>query len=99
MPGYFPVAFLVKKLTGNNPLYPIYSYRIIIWLSFTLILYFSYLLLRALGRPRFVAAIAAVAYAFCDFYMLHALHINHLAGFFIPLVQPPTARPEARSAG
>src|SRR5258705_9430663 len=50
-----------------------------------MILWLSFLLLREIGLSRWAAFIAAVAYAFSDFYMLHVIHINHLAGFFIPL--------------
>ncbi len=90
--GYFPVTFLVQYFSGNSPMYPLYAYRIIIWLAFTLILYCSYFALREFGASRMVAAVAAAAYAFCDFYILHALHLNHLAGFFIPLTALCLAR-------
>src|ERR1700682_327450 len=83
--GFFPLTFLVKKLSGNDPLYPFYAFKIIILFSLTLILWFSYLTLREIGLTRWTAFIPAVAYAFSDFYMLHVIHINHLAGFFIPL--------------
>src|SRR5882762_2617707 len=83
--GFFPLTFLVKKLSGNDPLYPFYAYKIIILLSFALILWLSYQVLRELRLTRWAAVTAAVAYAFSDFYMLHVMHINHLAGFFIPL--------------
>ena len=83
--GFFPVTFLVKQLSGGSRLYPFYAYRIIILLSLTLILYCSYRYLRGLGFDRWAAAIPAVAYAFSNFYMEHVLHLNHLAGFFIPL--------------
>ena len=36
--GFFPLTFLVKKLSGNDPLYPFYAFKIIILFSFTLIL-------------------------------------------------------------
>ncbi len=90
--GYFPITFLVKFLSGNSPMYPLYTYRIIIWLAFTLILYCSYYALREFGASRMASAISAVAYAFCGFYILHALHLNHLAGFFIPLTALCLAR-------
>ena len=83
--GFFPLTFLVRKLSGNDPLYPFYAFKIIILFSFTMILWLSFLLLREIGLSRWAAFIAAVAYAFSDFYMLHVIHINHLAGFFIPL--------------
>jgi hypothetical protein len=84
--GFFPLTFLVKQLSGNDPLYPFYAFKIIILLSFSLILWLSYLTLRAIGLTRWAAFIPAVGYAFSDFFMLHVIHINHLAGFFIPLV-------------
>lgn len=83
--GFFPLTFLVKKLSGNDPLYPIYSFKIIILVSFTLILWLSYLTLREMGLSRWSSLIPAIGYAFSDFYVLHVIHINHLAGFFIPL--------------
>ncbi|HEX8098187.1 MAG TPA: hypothetical protein VF507_09130 [Pyrinomonadaceae bacterium] len=82
--GFFPVTFLVRTLSGGSPLYPFYAYRLIVLLSFTLILFFSYATMRGVGFTRRASAIAATAYAFSDFYMEHVIHINHLAGFFIP---------------
>ena len=96
--GFFPVTFLVKQLSGGSALYPLYAYRFIVPLCFTLILYFSFQLLRAVGISRWAAATAAVAYSFSHFYMLHVLHLNHLAGFFIPLTALLTVR-AYRSAG
>ena len=84
-PGFFPVTFLVKKFSGNSPMYPVYAYRIIVWLCFTLLLYFQYLLLRELQFTRWAAAIGAVAFAFADFFHEHSPHLSLLAGFFIPL--------------
>jgi hypothetical protein len=83
--GFFPVTFLVKHLSGGDPMYPLYAYRLIVLICFTLILYFSFLFLREIGVSRWAAAAAAVAYSFSHFYMAHVLHINHLAGFLIPL--------------
>jgi hypothetical protein len=83
--GFFPVTFLVKHLSGGSVLYPFYAYRFIILLSFSLILFFSYRTLRRAGFSRWASVIPAVCYAFSDFYMEHAIHLNHLAGFFIPL--------------
>jgi hypothetical protein len=83
--GFFPVTFLVKHLSGGDPMYPLYTYRLIALLCFTLILYFSFQLLRELGITRWAAATAAVGYSFSHFYMAHVMHINHLAGFLIPL--------------
>lgn len=84
-PGFFPVTFLVKQLSGGDPMYPLYTYRLIALICFTLILYFSFLFLREIGVTRLAAATAAVAYSFSHFYMAHVMHINHLAGFLIPL--------------
>jgi hypothetical protein len=83
--GFFPLTFLVKALSGNDPLYPFYAYKLIILFSFTLILWLSYQVLREIDLTRWAALIAAVGYTFSDFYVVHILHINHLAGFFIPL--------------
>jgi hypothetical protein len=83
--GFFPVTFLVKLLSGGDVMYPFYAYRIIILLSFSLILFFSYTTLRSAGFSRPASFIPAVAYAFSDFYMEHVIHLNHIAGFFIPL--------------
>lgn len=84
-PGFFPVIFLVKKVSGGDPMYPVYAYRIIVWLCFTLLLFFTYLLLRKADFTRWAAAIGAVAFAFCDFFIEHAPHISLLSAFFIPL--------------
>jgi hypothetical protein len=83
--GFVPVTFIIKKLTGASPLSPLYAYRLLILLCFTLLLYFSYWLLLELGCSAWAAAIASVAYSFSDFYMEHVTHLNMLAGFFIPL--------------
>jgi hypothetical protein len=83
--GFFPVTFLVQQISGGDVMYPFYAYRLIILLSFSLILFFSYATLRRAGFSRWASFIPAVAYAFSDFYMEHAIHLNHLAGFFIPL--------------
>jgi len=83
--GFFPITFIVKLLSGGNPMYPFYAYRIIILLSFTLILYFSYLTLRELNFSRWASAIPSLAYGFSAFYMEHFFHLTQIAGFFIPL--------------
>ncbi len=84
--GYWPVTFLTRILTGGDPLYPLYAYRLSILVSFTLALALSYAVLRRLGFPRAAACVPAVAYAFCDFNMLHVPHLNHLsAAFLLPL--------------
>jgi hypothetical protein len=96
--GFFPVTFLVKLFSGGDPLYPLYAYRLIALLCFTLLLYFSFLFLRETGFSRWGAATAAVAYSFSHFYMAHVMHINHLAGFLIPLTALLAVR-VYRSAG
>src|SRR5437660_6025681 len=83
--GFFVLTFPVKLLSRRDPMYPFYAYRIAILLSFTLILYFSHLTLRELGFSGWAAAIPPVAYAFSAFYMEHLIHLNQIAGFFIPL--------------
>ena len=99
--GYFLLTLPVKLLSHGNVMYPFKSYRLSVLLSFTLILYFSFLTLRALGFGGWAALIPPVAYAFGAFYMEHLLHLNQIAGFFIPLTalclirsyqQPVTAR-------
>ncbi|MDX6611434.1 MAG: hypothetical protein QOD75_620 [Blastocatellia bacterium] len=84
-PGFVPVTFLVKKFSGGSPMYPIYAYRIIVWLCFTLLLFFTYLFLRQLEFTRWAAAIGATAFAFCDFFIEHAPHLSLLSAFFVPL--------------
>lgn len=84
-PGFFPVTFVVYLLSGDQPLYPIYAYKVIILLSFSLMLTFSYLTLRAVGIGGWAATIAAIAYAFGDFYMHHMVRLHIMSGFFIPM--------------
>ena len=48
-PGFFPITLVVRVLSGNSPIYPVYAYRIIILLSFTLLLFFTFQFLRELG--------------------------------------------------
>ena len=47
--GYFPVTLATKVISRGDPLYPIYAYHLIIWLGFTMLLFFSFLWLRALS--------------------------------------------------
>jgi hypothetical protein len=87
VPGFWPVTFLTRLASLGDPLYPLYAYRICILLSFTLALALAYAVLRRLGFARGVAAVPAVAYAFCDFNILHVPHLNHVsAAFLLPLV-------------
>src|SRR6185503_6800843 len=86
VPGYWPVTFLTQLLTGGDPLYPVYAYRVAILLSFTLALALTYAALRRLGFPPLVASVPALGYAFCDFNILHVPHLNHVsAAFILPL--------------
>ena len=84
--GYWPVTLLTRMATRGDPLYPLCAYRLSILLSFTLALAIGYALLRRLGFARGVACVPALAYAFCDFNLLHVPHLNHLsAAFLLPL--------------
>ena len=86
VPGFWPVTFLADLVSGEDPLYPLYAYRLCILLSFTLALALTYAVLRRLGFPRGVACVPAVGYAFCDFNILHVPHLNHVsAAFLLPL--------------
>jgi hypothetical protein len=86
VPGFWPVTFLADLVSGDDPLYPLYAYRLCILLSFTLALALTYAVLRRLGFPRGVACVPAVGYAFCDFNILHVPHLNHVsAAFLLPL--------------
>jgi hypothetical protein len=103
--GYWPVTFLSQLISGGDPLYPLYAYRLSILLSFTLALALTYAALRRLGFPPAVACVPALGYAFCDFNILHVPHLNHIsAAFFLPLAalmlirlvqRPGTARAAA----
>ncbi|HXD34510.1 MAG TPA: hypothetical protein VN643_25550 [Pyrinomonadaceae bacterium] len=84
-PGFFPITFLVKQFSGGDPMYPLYTYRLIALICFTLLLYLSFLFLREIGITSMATVTAAVGYSFSHFYMAHVMHINHLAGFLIPL--------------
>jgi len=84
--GYWPVTFATQMLTGGDPSYPVYAYRLSILLSFAAALALTYAVLRRLGYAPLVAVVPALAYAFCDFNLLHVPHLNHLAAaFFLPL--------------
>ena len=83
--GFVPLTLLVRLFSGNGPLWPIYAFNIAVWLSYTMLLLFSYLTLRALGFGMAVSIVPAIGFAFSDFYYFHATHLNLLAGFFMPL--------------
>jgi hypothetical protein len=83
--GYFPIPLLAKLVTLGSPMYPIYAYNVTTLLSYAAILLFSFLALREVGFGVAASSIPAAGYAFCDFFALHWLHFNHLAGFTLPL--------------
>ncbi|HXW01426.1 MAG TPA: hypothetical protein VEC93_23650 [Anaerolineae bacterium] len=85
-PGFFPLTFLVWAISGADTFYPIYTYKIIILLSYALILFFSYLVLREMELSWWACVVPAIAYAFCDFYMFHIHRLHLISGFFIPVV-------------
>jgi hypothetical protein len=78
--GFFPLTFLVQKLSFGSPFYALYTYRIAIGLCFALALALTHLLLRSLGFSRGVAMVASVGFALCRYAQLHSPHIHHLAG-------------------
>ena len=84
--GFFPITFLTKIISGGDPMYPLYSYHLTILLCFNLLPGFSYLLLRRLGFTRLGSTAAAIGFAFSDFFIDHAIHLNVIAAFFIPLM-------------
>jgi len=84
--GYVPIVLLVKMVTLGSAMYPVYALNVVVLIAYFAILAFTYLLLREVGYGFLASAIPAVGYAFCDFYYLHWLHLNHLAGFCLPLV-------------
>jgi hypothetical protein len=97
--GFVPVTLLVKLLSGGSPFYPIYAYRIIVWLSYTLILFGCFILLREIGNSRWAAILCAVGYTFSAFFLDHALHLNLLAAFFFPLTAVGLIRLFRRPSG
>ncbi|MEM7346138.1 MAG: hypothetical protein AAF485_18010, partial [Chloroflexota bacterium] len=84
-PGFFPITLLVWLLSNGDILYPLYTYKVIILLSYTLILFFSYLTFRALDINRWGAIIAATGYTFGNFYMNHMNRLHIISAFFIPI--------------
>lgn len=87
--GFVPVTLLVKAsvaLAGAPPhLYPFVAYKVLISVSYWLLAFLSWLFFRRIGATPLQAAIPALGYAFSSFFHNHAIHLNHLAGFFIPL--------------
>jgi hypothetical protein len=84
--GYVPFVLLVKLLTLGSAMYPVYALNLIVLCAYGAILMLTYVALREVGYGVLPSAIPAIGYAFCDFYYLHWLHLNHLAGFCLPLV-------------
>ncbi|MBN1994188.1 MAG: hypothetical protein JW953_15930 [Anaerolineae bacterium] len=85
--GFFLITFLVEKLSGGDSLYPLYTRRILVLITFPLLLWFSYWVLRELGLAQWPSVIAAVAYTFSNYYMKSIdLGLNHISGFFIPAI-------------
>lgn len=80
VPGYWPVTALVKLWRGSTDLlYPIYAYKIAIWLAYGVIVWATWRFLRATSASRLAAATGTLGYAFCSFNQFHAPHLNHLA--------------------
>ena len=82
--GFFPLAASVKLLSGNSQLYPLYTYHLAIWVSYALLLIFSYLFLRELGYSQIESFVPAFCLAFGNFALSHVWHLNILSGFFLP---------------
>jgi hypothetical protein len=70
-------------VTGGDPLYPVYSYRVAILASFALAAALTYALVRRLGAPRSAGLVLAVQFAFCCFNRLHVPHLNHISAAFL----------------
>lgn len=85
-PGFFPLTFLIHTLSGGDSLYPLYTYKVIILLSYAFMVGFSYLALREIGLTNGPALLAATAYGFSSFYLHHIFRIHIISGFFIPLI-------------
>lgn len=83
--GFLPFTLLVKLFSGGHLLYPVYAYKLSVLLSYLLIMMFTYLMLKEAGFGFLPSLLPATAYAFGSFYSEHAVHLNLLAGFIIPL--------------
>ena len=83
--GFFPVTALVKLAMGGDAFYPFYAFRLIIYLSFFLNLLLTHRFLHELGFRPDEAVVPTLAFAFCDFFFLHATHLNLVCGFLLPL--------------
>jgi hypothetical protein len=87
--GLWPLTLAVKlalRLIGAPVnLYPFVAYKVAILTCFWLLATFTWLFFRRLGATQLEALILAVGYGFTSFYRMHAVHLNHLCGFFFPL--------------
>jgi hypothetical protein len=83
--AWAPLGLLVKAATRSDVRYPVYAYKAALFLSFLFLLLFTYGAIREAGFGFFAALIPACAYAFCDFYAEHVMHLNLLGGFVVPL--------------
>jgi hypothetical protein len=87
--GFFPVALAVKEvarvLGAPRYLYPFVAYKVAVLLGLWLLAFGTWGFFRSLGASFLEAVVVAIGYAFCCFYRQHAVHLNHLAGFFFPL--------------
>jgi hypothetical protein len=81
-PGFWPLTAAVRLATGETPAYPLYAYRLAIWLSFTLAAACTWLFLRGLGLPARACLPAVVAYGLCAFARLHLPHLNQDGALF-----------------
>jgi hypothetical protein len=87
--GLWPLTLAVKlglHLVGAPiNLYSFVAYKVAILTCFWLLATFTWLFFRRLGATHLEALILAVGYGFTSFYRMHAVHLNHLCGFFFPL--------------
>jgi hypothetical protein len=104
--GLWPLTLAVKlalRLIGAPVnLYSFVAYKVAILTCFWLLATFTWLFFRRLGATQLEALILAVGYGFTSFYRMHAVHLNHLCGFFFPLsglaVLALVKRPTAKTA-
>ena len=104
--GLWPLTLAVKlllRLIGAPVnLYSFVAYKVAILTCFWLLATFTWLFFRRLGATHLEALILAVGYGFTSFYRMHAVHLNHLCGFFFPLsglaVLALVKRPTAKTA-
>lgn len=85
-PGFFPVGVVVKMVTGGDPLWPFYAFRIIVFGSFVLLFSLMYWFLRELSCRPLSSIVIASAFTYSDFFMGHAVYPQFSAMAFYPLV-------------